>query len=239
MFLAFVSTALAGVLGLTTTSSTVLRVDGETVPFVDGDVAWLELSGDRLHVIEARTSSDRPLGTIEVKTPDGMEVQVEWRGKSFAVTNIRAARADAPVARTTAPPAAPNGPGTVVLNIGVPGMSTTMSVTDPTGYPPPPPPATRTVVSTAPVVVELLPMDSEWCNVWIDGERVAEFRNSTGKKSVTLTPGPHKVEVKDFMENETWLSGTLTVTGPGPMKLGFKQGVAEVYNAPGAWRAGR
>jgi hypothetical protein len=221
--LLFVLSAFAGVLGLSASSPALLRVDGESVPTMGTGPAWMELAPDRLHVIEARTTSDRPLATIELATPADIEVQVEWRGRNFAVTGIRAARPESVAAARGA------GMGTIILQLGAPPMSAAPAPTPtPTQDPPPP-------VYTGPVVVELLPKDTEWSNVWIDGEKVAEFRVGDTKKSISLAPGPHRVEVRDFMETDTWVTGTLLVAAPGPMKFGFKEGQAEVYTDPKAW----
>ncbi len=216
--------ALAGVLGVSTSSPAMIRVDGESLPMLDGNPAWMELAPDRLHVIEARTTSDRPIANLELMTPDGIEVLVEWRGRNFAITEIRAV---APVAGGTGTRMQSGG---VTVQIGgMPGLSVSVSDTGSSPAPALPP------VSTAPVVVELIPRNTEWSNVWIDGEKVAEFRVGDAKKNVVLTPGPHRVEVRDFMEDETWVIGTIYVTAPGPMKLSFSEEGAEVLNRPEAW----
>ncbi len=221
--LLFLSVALAGVLGVSTSSPAMIRVDGESLPMLDGNPAWMELAPDRLHVVEARTTSDRPIAILELMTPEGIEILVEWRGRNFAVTGIRA------VTPQGVPGAPGRGAGVTVQIAGMPGLSVAVS-----GGETPPAPA-PTPVSTAPVVVELMPRNTEWSNVWIDGEKVAEFRVGDGKKNVVLSPGPHRVEVRDFMEDETWVIGTLYVTGPGPMKFAFAEDGAEVYNHPEAW----
>lgn len=221
--LLLLSAAFAGVLGVSTSSPATIRVDGESLPMLDGTPAWMELAPDRLHVIEARTTSDRPIANLEIMTPDGIEVLVEWRGRNFAVTGIR------PVGTDRASSARVQAGGVVVQIAGMPGLSVSVD-----GGAAPPAPAAPPA-SMAPVVVELLPRNTEWSNVWIDGEKVAEFRVGDTKKSVTLSPGPHRVEVRDFMEDETWLAGTLYVSGPGPMKFGFAESGAEVFNNPGAW----
>jgi hypothetical protein len=37
------------------------------------------------------------------------------------------------------------------------------------------------------------------------------------------------------MEGRVWATGTLLVSGPGPVKVGIGQTGIEVYNDPGAW----
>jgi len=224
--LPLLTVAFAGSLGLSASSPAVLRVDGETVPLFDAGPAWLELSPDQLHVIEARTTSDRPIATLELMTPDGIEVRVEWRGRSFAVTGITATSPSAVSVHA--------GAGGVAVDVGaLVGSRGTQIRLDP-GQPLPPvaPPP----VAAGPVVVELLPKGTDWCNVWIDGEKVAEFRVGDTKKLVSLSPGVHTVEVRDFMESDVWLKGQLVVSGPGPVKFGFEEGLGEVYTDPAAWR---
>lgn len=212
------SLASAGVLGVTLTAPGSLRVDGEMIPMIDAGPAWLELSGNELHVIEARTTSDRPIAKLEVATPDGYEITVEWRGFNFAVTGVRTARPET-IARAHS-----SSNGTIILQFG----------TSPAGrgadaLPAPLP------IATAPVAVEFLPKDTEWANLWVDGEKVAEFRVGATRQVVTLGPGTHKVEVHDFMEDEVLQSGTLIVSGPGPMKVGVGGTGVEVYTDPTAW----
>lgn len=209
------SLAFAGTLGVTAPSSTVVLVDGEMVPLLAADRAWLQLGGDRLHVVEAQTTAGRPLGTLELVVPDGLEVEVEWRGRSWAVTRIAPGRAPPPPDRV----ALPNQPAAIIV------------VQAPTAAAAAPAPA-------APVVVELVRTGTDWMNVYVDGEKVAEFRNTETRKQLTLPPGPHRLEIKDFMEDEVKAVGTLTVTGPGPMKVGFDgKGRVDPYTHPGAWAA--
>ncbi|HNC97825.1 MAG TPA: hypothetical protein PKW90_16975, partial [Myxococcota bacterium] len=127
----------------------------------------------------------------------------------------------------------PGGGGLVVVTGGSTGNypGTSEPPTPPTPLPPPPPPR------TAPVNVEFLSTDGEWSNVYIDGEKVAEFRNSR-KLTTTLVPGIHAIEVRDFMENEVWYKGKIHVDGSvDPLKIGITKGTKpEVYNDPNALR---
>ena len=103
---------------------------------------------------------------------------------------------------------------------------------EPPPQPPPRPPAPPTQCA-----VEFVSRDGEWANIYVDGEKVADFRANDKKKSVTLTGGVHKVEIKDFMESTTWNTGSLTLGYTCPLKIGFgATGAPEVYNDPGAWK---
>lgn len=209
--------ALAGTLGVSAPSSVQIRVDGEMVPLLAVDQAWLQVADDRLHVLEAESPGGKPLGTLELAVPEGFEVEVEWRGRNFAVTRI-------------APAPARGRPG-----VGLVGMPSVVIVTAPPGAPPAP----EAPVAAAPVTVELIRTDSEWANVYVDGEKVAEFRVGDTRKVLSLVPGPHTVEVRDFMDDDTRVRGVLTVAGPGPMKVGFdSRGQVQTYTAPGAWTPG-
>jgi hypothetical protein len=105
------------------------------------------------------------------------------------------------------------------------------------GGPIPPMPASMAPV-TAQRSVELLRQDDTWANVFVDGELVAEFRVGDQKQTITLAPGPHRLEVRDFMNGTTWASGTLEVRASAdPLKVGFAKGRRPVvYNDPKAFR---
>lgn len=91
----------------------------------------------------------------------------------------------------------------------------------------------------ATVTVEWLlkdPMDM--CNVYVDGTRVAEFRTGDRKRVISLAPGLHTVEIRDFTEFETWHRGILTVAGSDTIRVGFgEEEPVEVYNRTGAWQS--
>ncbi len=111
----------------------------------------------------------------------------------------------------------------------------------PTNPPPPPaavpPPPKLPLPANTPCVVEFVSRDGEWANVYVDGEKVADFRANDKKKAVTLAGGAHRVEIRDFMESTTWNTGSLTVGATCPLKIGFgATGMPEVYNDPGAWK---
>lgn len=229
-----IAAASAGTLGLSAAAPALLYVDGRPVQIAVGETpAWVELAGTGSHIVEARTSSDRPITSLELVVPDGFEVVVEYRDRHFALTNLA----------SVAPRATLNA-------LGLPGASVTVSAhgtsvtlggasvvvgpipSSPVALPvAAPPPA-----SLAPVPVEFRSIDGEWADLYVDGEKIAEFRVNSPPATVRLTPGAHKVEVRDFMGNETWDAGHLMVVGGGTIKVGFgeKSGV-EVYNLPQAW----
>lgn len=104
--------------------------------------------------------------------------------------------------------------------------------------PPPPPVVVVEPPKPEPVQVVFSLKDSfDMSNVYVDGQRVVEFRTGDTSKTVTLMSGIHTVEIKSFTEFDTWFKGTLVVTPGEPMKVGFAEDEAfEVYNRPaGAW----
>lgn len=114
------------------------------------------------------------------------------------------------------------------------GVSSAEPAKPPAPEPPKPP------VSTEPVTVTFVLKDSfDLSNVYVDGKRVAEFRTNDKEKSVTLSPGVHTVEFREFTEFETWAKGTLLVTPGDPIRVGFDEESVEVYNRQGAWTPGR
>ena len=85
--------------------------------------------------------------------------------------------------------------------------------------------------------VTLRSTDEEWGNVFIDGKRVWEIRAMDTEKSIILTTGEHTIEVKDFMENETWCKGRLIVDGYTDLIIGVTKGRdVEVFNDSNAFR---
>lgn len=105
---------------------------------------------------------------------------------------------------------------------------------------PPAPEPPKPPLSTEPVTVTFVLKDSfDLSNVYVDGKRVAEFRTNDKEKSVTLSPGVHTIEIREFTEFETWAKGTLLVTPGDPIRVGFDEESVEVYNRQGAWTPGR
>jgi hypothetical protein len=79
--------------------------------------------------------------------------------------------------------------------------------------------------------------DGEWGSVYVDGKKVWEIRAGAQEKAITLSTGEHTVEIKDFMENETWCKGRLVVDGRTDLVVGLAEGQQpEVYNDSRAWR---
>lgn len=89
----------------------------------------------------------------------------------------------------------------------------------------------------SPVRVELTPIDGTWANVRIDGRLVAELRGFDKTVSLTLPPGIHTIEVRDFMDDDVWSRGQLIVGGTPTLRIGIDEDAAPmVYNDPGAFR---
>jgi hypothetical protein len=236
MILVFVATgaALAGSLGLTVSRDSALYLDGRPVAAGrDGLPTWTEVSADGPHVVESRTLDGRTmLNSLSVVVPEEIELVVDARGRDLAITSIR----------STAPPRGPVGlavsvgPANTTIT-GTTSRTTTTVLAVPavvTPAPPPPSIAPPPPVATVAVDVEFLRTDTEWADLYVDGQKVAEFRVSESKKLVKLTPGLHKVEIRAFMSDSPYVSGHLTVAGPG-MKVGFSEKGVEVYNIPQAW----
>lgn len=249
--LLLLSTALAGTLGVSASAPALLYVDGQPVPVAQGAApVWLELAGGGAHVIEARTTSDRPITTFDLVVPDGLELQVEYRDRHFALIGARAVQGPAmvvvPGVNVRVGPGGSSvnagGASVYVGGVGPGGLGPAPSVlVGPTAPPPVAPVATGSggaaPTSTVPVPVEFRSVDGEWADVYVDGKKEAEFRVNTGSVMIPLVPGTHKVEIRDFMGKKVWDSGYLEVV-PGPtMKLGFGENAGvEVYTHPELWR---
>lgn len=224
MLLLLASLAHAGPLGVSTRVDAVLYVDGRPIDARPGaGPAWLELSATTPHLVEARTTSNRPIATLSVVTPDEVELEIEYQDRQFAVVGARPLGAASPVGSVRAQVGGFVGGPTIVVDLGVGPAA----------------PATRAPAPTAakydPVQVELLPLDGQWANVWIDGEKVGEFRVSSPMQTVSLPAGRHKVVVQDFMDREVYASGYLELGAVSPLRLGFDADGVEVYNDAKAW----
>ena len=192
--------------------------------WVDQAVVESPLTGNRVvvdvppgrHVLEARTSLGRPLANLVLDVQHATEARVQYKDRVFTVTALQ-------------------GGGAIVgggwLDPGPERPAATPPVAE-----------AAVVVASAPVQVQFATLDGTWADVYVDGTVVGEFRNRPQSWVVPLEPGPHRVEIKDFMNTETWALGVLTVPRgfEGSLKLGFAKGRAlEVYNAPGVWVAER
>lgn len=231
MLLLWSALASAARLAVIVHNPVVIWVDGKIVESPETGITLVvdNLAAGR-HLVEARTALGKPLAaTSVVLNRDGL-AQLEYADKLFqdAATPSYGTSVASDGVSITVVTGAPGGMGTVVIP-AQPAYPTT---------PPTPtaPPVPAAPVRTAPVEVQFLSTDGEWANVYVDGEKVLEFRNNN-KGTVTLTPGLHTVEIRDFMENQTWAKGQVKVGAVAPLKIGFsKQGTVEVYNDPGAWR---
>ena len=73
--------------------------------------------------------------------------------------------------------------------------------------------------------------DEEWANVYLDGRKVWEIRAMDREKTITVATGEHTLEIRDFMENETWCKGRLFVDGRTDLIVGITEDQpVEVYN---------
>ncbi len=127
----------------------------------------------------------------------------------------------------------------VQMGAGLGGVSVVVveGTTSPPKAPPPPAPPPPPAAPQAVQVSFSLKDSFDMSNVYVDGQRVAEFRTGDQSKTITLMSGPHTVEIKSFTEFDTWFKGTLLVTPGDTMKIGYAEDEAlEVYNRPsGAW----
>ncbi|HND32194.1 MAG TPA: hypothetical protein PLA94_19455 [Myxococcota bacterium] len=234
MLLLLSSLASAARIVVLTYNPVVIWVDGRIVesPDVGNQIVAEGLNPGR-HLIEARTALGRPLASTSVSLTDrSSDANFYYEDGSFSPYDA-GRPPTGPGWNSSVGVIVPGGGGLVVVTGGSTGNypGTSEPPTPPTPLPPPPPPR------TAPVNVEFLSTDGEWSNVYIDGEKVAEFRNSR-KLTTTLVPGIHAIEVRDFMENEVWYKGKIHVDGSvDPLKIGITKGTKpEVYNDPNALR---
>lgn len=89
-------------------------------------------------------------------------------------------------------------------------------------------------------ILELTSQDGESFTVFLDGKKVGTFNGLEGDsiKVKNVTPGEHKLVIKDFMENDVWTSGRLLMDPGFTLKLGVDEQGVEVFNRQAAWRPG-
>jgi hypothetical protein len=88
--------------------------------------------------------------------------------------------------------------------------------------------------------VEIVATDGAWANVYVDGRLAGELRNTPRALALRLRPGPHRIEVRDFLDTTTLVRGVLTLPADAartnPVRLSFtRDRPVEVYGADGAW----
>lgn len=233
MFLFWSALAQAAKVVVLVHNPVVIWVDGKIVESPEtGMLVTADGLGAGRHLVEARTALGKPLAATSVMVPQNGTAQLEYAEKVFNTLGDTSYSAGAYGTSVST-----DGVSVTVVT-GVPGGGVVMGVPMSPGMPTAPmaPAAPAVQVQTGPVEVQFLSTDGEWANVYVDGEKVAEFRNNT-KGTVELTPGMHTVEIRDFMENAVWAKGQLRVGSVDPLKVGFsKKGTVEVYNDPNAWR---
>lgn len=91
--------------------------------------------------------------------------------------------------------------------------------------PPPPPQATRPPPPPLPASVKLVlrSLDGEWADVVVDGKVVAEFRNQD-EVIVTIKPGKHQIEVREFMDDTPYTTGRLDTGYASEITFGLREG---------------
>jgi hypothetical protein len=91
--------------------------------------------------------------------------------------------------------------------------------------PPPPPQATRPPPPPLPASVRLVlrSLDGEWADVVVDGKVVAEFRNQD-EVIVTIKPGKHQIEVREFMDDTPYTTGRLDTGYASEITFGLREG---------------
>lgn len=219
MLLLLCALASASQITLATDAPVGVWLDGLVVPYVPGTLTAVAAdvpSGP--HLLVLGDAAGRVLYGAEIVLPENADARVRWaRGRFVLVETV----------------ALPVPPALVVD-----ATSRVRAGRLPPATLPAPPAPLPAPVEDLPSVVEFRSVDGEWANVRVDGELVAELRNGDEARAVTLEPGPHTVEVRNFMDDEVWATGSLLVSGGGTIKIGIAEERApEVYNRTGAWRA--
>ena len=238
-----------------------LWVDGQMVPwradtgsFIATDVA---LGSHQVRF--ERDGKVAYVGSVGVLPSTNHRCSINWRWTAFAYAatchhtlpafaalsqpvarasgSSNSRRAPPPVARTAPAPvqaqtAAPQQP-TVIINATVPnhgawtGSGSFQTTTTKTGFD-----------SNAPGTLNIVLTDSmDMSNVYVDGRMVHEFRMSNDTTSLSLSPGLHTLEIKDFTEFDVWHRGQIRIDPGTTARVGFSQERFEVYGDRSAWRS--
>ncbi|MCO4746171.1 MAG: hypothetical protein KC912_15345 [Proteobacteria bacterium] len=97
-------------------------------------------------------------------------------------------------------------------------------------------PAAPAAVVPDEVTLRVRSRDGEWADVLVDGKVVLEIRNSD-EESVQISPGRHTIEVREFMEEEPYTSGTLETGVSGLVTLGIEEGKPTVAYDHDGWQS--
>lgn len=214
-------------------------LDGTPLAYQTGTLrAAAEGLSPGAHVLVLAGADGRVAHAAEIVLPDNAEARVRWqKGRFSLVETVALPVPPATVSDVTQRVRAGGAPwATASVYAGPGGVTVTGGgVSIVVGAPPTPPPVQAAPPPPdPPSVVTFTATDGSWSNVRVDGD-LLELRNGS-VATATLAPGPHTVEVRDFMDNEVWAKGTLLVTGGGTIKIGIAEDrVPEVYNRTGAW----
>ncbi len=132
------------------------------------------------------------------------------------------------------------------VHLMLPGAHISPPPPQPPHYPPPPPPPPEPnyvpvpVVQTPPppaqVQVALRSLAGAWANVYVDGRLVWEPKSFDKEKTLDVRPGVYTIEVRDFMNTETWAKGRLHVDGTTHLAVGIGNETVEIYGPDGVWQ---
>lgn len=259
VFVALLSSpALAGVRG-----KLVITVDRPIAVLVDGEVLEFEENSTAVevpaiepgrHLIEFRNFFGKLVGEGEVRIPTEARsiVRARWSDKTFEVYDtvlLEPAPADVVVVeRTTV--VQPHDSVHVSASLGGVGVSASvdagvhldaslggvMVVESHGAHVHDEVVVVETVRSTTPRLVTFRVTDDESLNLWIDGKRAWGYHVGKAEKALELTPGEHRIELKDFLEERTLCSGQLYVDGDKDLIVGLSQGgCVDVFSDPTAF----
>lgn len=90
--------------------------------------------------------------------------------------------------------------------------------------------------ATDTVQVKLVARSQSWSNVWVGDQKAWEYRGEGDALLLTLPAGAHLIAVKDFRDQDSWGSGTLTVTAGTTAEVYFSKS-SPIETKGGSWAA--
>jgi hypothetical protein len=159
--------------------------------------------------------------TTTVVTAPGVAISASPTGAAVAVPGATVVVSDGGGAAYVGVPGAYVMTPTPQVVVTTPQVVVTAPVATPAPQPqatqPPPPPL------PASVKLVLRSLDGEWADVVVDGKVVAEFRNQD-EMTVTIKPGKHQIEIREFMDAKPYTTGRLDTGYASEITFGLREG---------------
>jgi len=223
-----------GALVIRSEDPVVVAVDGMLVPFAEDSLVATAVGVSGRHQVSFHNAWGRQIASHVVEVPEDFEVRCRWQRETLNCYEAVPHQASSGVGHGSRkgerPPRGTEATQTTTTTIGMGGMptfgvvvteTTTVGTTEPT-FEDLEPVAEPAVVVPDQVELIVRSTDREWADVLVDGKVVMEFRGAP-EHQVTITPGLHTIEVREFMEDDDYASGRLDTGYASRVTLGITE----------------